>query len=114
MGGCICSATKKVRKVDIRYAMRSFLIFEYTFGTHLSQNYTFSPPWTIITDTSIISDSIVVYYQVDTYNLAKPQINLIPQFYHFSFIGMKVHIQCEMETNRYQKGTHLIYKVVHI
>ena len=31
------SATKKVRKVDIRYAMRTFLIFEYTFGTHLSQ-----------------------------------------------------------------------------
>ena len=31
------SVTKKVRKVDIGYAMRTFLIFEYTFGTHLSQ-----------------------------------------------------------------------------
>ena len=34
---CLGSATKKVRKVDIRSALRTFQIFRYAFGTHLTQ-----------------------------------------------------------------------------
>ena len=33
----LASATKKVRKVDIRSALRTFQIFRYAFGTHLTQ-----------------------------------------------------------------------------
>ena len=33
----VTSDTKKVYKVDIGYSMRTFLIFEYTFGTQLCQ-----------------------------------------------------------------------------
>ena len=71
VGGCICSATKKVRKVDIRYALRTFQIFWYTFGTHLTQKVDIFITSDKIADTIRISVSIVVILS----------ISRIPQYY---------------------------------
>ena len=69
--GAISSATKKVRKVDIRYALRTFQIFWYTFGTHLTQKVDIFITSDKIADTIRISVSIVVILS----------ISRIPQYY---------------------------------
>ena len=60
----ICSATKKVRKVDIRYALCTFQIFWYTFGTHLTQKVDIFITSDKIADTIRISISIVVILSI--------------------------------------------------
>ena len=58
------SATKKVRKVDIRYALRTFQIFWYTFGMHLTQKVDIFITSDKIADTIRISVSIVVILSI--------------------------------------------------
>ena len=92
---------QKVRKVDIRYAMRTFLILQYTFGTHLSlkvhifsttDNYhrykheirfdcrLLATRHIQLGETSALITDLNATWQLDK---LMNKINWIPQFYYF-------------------------------